>query len=196
MPDLEALARLVADALADLGLPNALCGGFAHNAWADVSGQFPTKDVDLAVLVPEGQAFDTDRVVEALRRRSGQPWFFRDRYRRVDRMLYKFQVGEGDTALYFDLVLPDPHYAKQAIESAAVVQIGGKDGKVLQPEDVILYKALGRRKKDLEKIAKLHELIELDLAYIEAWAKHLGRWDYVQEALAMADDPDRDSEEA
>lgn len=183
MKSLDQVARIATEALTDLGLPSALCGGMAHNVWAGSGGQFSTDDVDLAVLAPEDVSMDAERVAEALQRRTGEPWFFRDRYRRRDRMIYKFQLGEGDDAVHFDLVLPDLHYASQAIEAAAKLDIAGVEGRVLQPEDVILYKALARRPKDVEKILKLHQLIELDLVYLEAWARHLDRWDYVKAAL-------------
>lgn len=187
MTTLEEVARLAMDALGELGIGSALCGGLAHNAWVEPAGQFSTADVDLAILVPEGRDLDAEAVVGVLRRLSGEAWWFRDRYRRRDRSIFKFQLGEGARAVCFDLVLAERGYATQAIASAALVTIGGSDGRVLQPEDVVLYKALGRRRKDVERIAAMHERVELDLEYLQAWGRHLGRWDYLREALGTAE---------
>ena len=187
MAELGDYVKHAMDSLYSMGIDAALAGGLAHNLWVGSGGQFDTEDIDLAVLVIPGQEISTAQLANELARRSGEECEFWDRYRRVDRVIYKFncfssQKGK-ESGTKLDLVLVYSDYAEEALKYAGTFEIGKDNYKILNPEDVILYKGLARRKKDVIKIAAMAEIIKLDMNYIEQWARALGRWTYVKAAL-------------
>ncbi|MCR4316625.1 MAG: nucleotidyltransferase [Planctomycetes bacterium] len=82
-----------------------------------------------------------------------------------------------------DLILADAKYTREAISNQGKVDIGGKDYPVLSPEDIILFKSLGKREKDIGPMNAVARSNEIDREYIEKWARHLGTWGFVKRAL-------------
>lgn len=181
MKTLAEYAHTVLSLLEERGYGAALAGGLAHNIWSGSGGQFDTEDVDVAVLVPEGSDLDADAFANALGRKLGEDCFYATPFDFGDRVIQRILCGKK--LVQVDFVFADRGYAEAAIANSRLAMIGAAEHAILSPEDVILYKSLGKRRKDVLRIEKLVEAQTLDREYLEAWARHLDRWWYVERAI-------------
>ena len=78
--------------------------------------------------------------------------------------------------VYVDLFLAQSQYFKKALSRRKKVVLSGMKIPIISAEDLILYKLLSGRGKDLDDIREilLSQRGKLDLIYLKKWAKELG----------------------
>jgi hypothetical protein len=151
LDDPVAVTLRVAALLEQAETPHALYGGLAVAAYG---APRETKDADLAVVsagaagLAELLGRDRLRAAVAFERvRFGGLWVGR----------VTLLGGPDDSGLNtVDLVEPaSPRYARLAIERAALAPLRERDVRLLLPEDVVLFKLLSTRERDLEDAASI-----------------------------------------
>lgn len=147
-------------------VPYALYGGLAVAAYGVPR---ETKDADLAVVSADAKKvaglLDADGLAAHLA-------FERMRFGGLTVSRITLLGGEEDVGLNtVDLVEPrSPRYAVAAVERAARAPLRGEEISLMTPEDVVIFKVLSTREKDVEDAAAvLRELSgRLDVAGIAA----------------------------
>jgi len=133
-----------------------------------------TKDADVAVV-----AADAARLVELFSRDGlhALPTFDRLRFGGLIVSRATLLGGDSDTGLNtVDLVEPvSPRYAVLAVGRAVRAPLRDSEISILAPEDVVIFKVLSTREKDLEDgSAIIRQLGEaLDIAMIDAEVERL-----------------------
>lgn len=161
----------VFEALASTGVKWALIGAAARNAWAPPR---LTTDVDVAALVDaEGYAHVVSafaaigyRILSA--HRSGP-----------DEVVPAVTIFRNDTVpapvRQVDLLAAGTDFETEAIENAVERTVAGRAARVIQREDLIVYKLIAWRPRDRQDIADVLATaaaagVELDLERIREWA--------------------------
>lgn len=162
----EALAAAVA-ALERLGAPFYLFGANAQNVWGDPRA---TADADfvfflsderlgdfLRFLSEAGFAVQVDRHLGRLRHSRMAKLRFRD-----------FSV---------DFVLGETEFDRNAQTRTKRIEYLGISLPVVSPEDLVLYKLIAHRPRDISDIEMVirRQRANLDLAYLRKWARWLAR---------------------
>lgn len=179
MATLEELTQAALQAFAASGFPYALAGGLAANAWVPASSVFATFDVDVAVAVGEREA---EALLAHVERELGRDVAgFRGETLELPKARIDRFIAPPDVVL--DVVRARSlRFAKEATRRAREIELRERRFKVLSPEDVVLYKSLAARPKDVAPIAAIAAAQPLDWAYLEAWARRLGRWSFLSKA--------------
>ncbi len=171
------LARRLADALEAAGVPHAIGGALALGVWG-----FPraTNDVDLDVFVP---ADALAPVLEALRRAGlevDEATAFESAREHGD---FKARFGRMRVDVF---VYSIPFYGsvKERIRRAP---LEGRPAWFLAPEDLVVFKLLFFRAKDLVDVERLVAFLgpSFDRAYVRRWLcelvgerdERVGSWD-------------------
>lgn len=167
--------------LGESGIPAALAGGMAANAWVSPEKVRPTYDVDAAVLLPEGPSFSEEDFAARLSKRLGLACISSGSLELKKARIVRFFCAAKE--LTIDLVQADRAYSRRAISRAGTISVTGNRRTVLAPEDAILFKSLAGREKDIGPMSAIAEDQRLDRRYIERWARRLGTWRFVSRAL-------------
>ena len=160
-PDVMDIARRVADALEDAGLPYAIGGALAYAYWGPPRS---THDVDLNVFVGPDRvddgldALERAGVVfdrEASRRRAGEGAHVEG------------HVGKTPVDVFFNSIELHDAAAARVVERP----FHGRPARVLTAEDLAILKLLFHRPKDRVDVERLVGLQgrALDLAYVRRW---------------------------
>jgi hypothetical protein len=161
---LEELFIRATDAVQKAGIRYMIYGGVALPAWGDV---ITTQDLDLVVHVRENE-------VERLMAAFGEAGFFVpegaaklfpiDTWTRVSR-------GGRDV----DIALGTTDFDVQALSRAVKVTFYGRSVPIASAEDLILYKLVAYRRKDLAHIEDIlvRQGTRLDVAYLRGWAQRI-----------------------
>ncbi|MBI2898563.1 MAG: nucleotidyltransferase family protein [Planctomycetes bacterium] len=156
-----------AGALEKLGVPYFLFGANAQNVWGDPRS---TTDADFVFFLSD------ERFGEALTRLSDagfsvQPERHHERIR-VNRMT-KLRFRE----FAVDFVLGETEFDRMAATRARKVEYLGTSIPVVSPEDLILYKLIAHRSRDLADIENVirRQRDVLDRAHLRKWARWLAR---------------------
>lgn len=181
MAELEPVAAALLRALRDAGIPAALAGGLATNAWVAKDQLRVTYDVDVAVLIPKGLGFSADRLAESISSRSGIRCFHGSDLEFPKVKMVRLVTSPEGTVM--DLLIADRAFTTSALARTGEVELGGERHPILSPTDLVLFKGLGQRDKDRLAIASIAASQKLDKRYIERWARKLGIWGFVSRAL-------------
>lgn len=160
----DALAAAVG-ALERLGVDYFLFGANAQNVWGDPRY---TKDADLILVLPD------ERFGELLDALLSVGYSVkRDEHRtrlRSGRML-KLPFG----GITVDFVLGETEFDRSALTRRRRVNYVGIDLWVGSAEDIVLYKLIAHRMRDLADIESIvrRQRANLDLAYLRKWARWL-----------------------
>lgn len=181
MDDLPRITRGFLEALAESGVLHALAGGLSANVWLPPERQYPTQDVDAAVHPTRQCPLDAHKLARLIAERTGQD------------CIHSAELPLGRTTILrwvclprgtiADAVITDARYAREALARTRRMRLGDAEFPVLAPEDVILYKSLGKRPKDYGPIEAIGDAFTLDTAYLERWARHLGVLSFLRRAL-------------
>ncbi|HVS31033.1 MAG TPA: hypothetical protein VMS98_06230 [Thermoanaerobaculia bacterium] len=169
--DPVATALRVARLLERADLAYGLYGGLAVAAWGVPR---ETKDADMAVV-----SADAARLVEILQQDGIRAVAAFDRVRFGGLVVSRATLlgGPEDTGLNtVDLVEPEsPRYAAVAVARALRAPLRGSEISLLTPEDVVIFKVLSTRDKDLEDAAAIIQELgpQLDLATVRAELEEL-----------------------
>jgi hypothetical protein len=172
LDDPVATALRVARLLENAEIRYGLYGGLAVAAWGVAR---ETKDADLAVL-----SADARQLVEILSRDGMRAVEAFDRVRFGGLIISRATLlgGDHDHGLnVVDLVEPaSPRYATVAIGRALRAPLRDVEISLLAPEDVVIFKVLSTREKDLEDATALMRALgdDLDMGIIETEIERLG----------------------
>jgi len=146
-------------------------GGIAVSAWAVPRA---TYDVDAIALINKkkisdflvlcgkyGFDYDADRPVKHIQRLS---------------FLTLSTETSSSEKIYTDIFLARGQYFQFAIKRKKILTVFNMRIPVISPEDLILYKLIAGRSRDIEDI---HEILlrqkdNLDMPYMKQWAEELG----------------------
>ena len=181
METLEAVASAILGVLKDAGIPAALTGGLAANAWVATEDVAATYDVDVATLIPEGIQFSASTLADAFTTRSGIRCMHGSDLDLPKAKIVRLVTIPKGTVI--DMVMANRTFAGEALSRTSTIESGGERHPILSPEDLILYKGLARRDKDRTAIVAIAKRQTLDRAYIERWARRLGIWKFVSSGL-------------
>ena len=161
---LEALCTRALDAVERTDVRYLVFGGVALPAWGDVVA---TQDLDLVVEVNEGQVrglFDTLRAVGFHFGENAEKLFLIDTWARAT-------AGGRD----LDLALGVTEFDRQALSRAVAVRLYGRSVPIASAEDLILYKLIAHRRKDLGHVEDIifRQGTRLKLAYLREWARRI-----------------------
>ncbi len=146
-------------------------GGIAVSAWAVPRA---TYDVDAVALINEkkindflvlckkyGFDYDADRPVKHIQNLS----------------FLTLSTGKNfQEGIYTDIFLARGKYFQTALKRKRILNVLDVRIPVVSPEDLILYKLLAGRSRDMEDV---HEILlrqkdKLDIAYMKQWSEELG----------------------
>lgn len=169
--DPVATAIRVARLLDEADLAYGLYGGLAVAAWGVAR---ETRDADLAVMTA-----DARQLFEILVRDGIDTAAAFDRVRFGGLIISRATLlgGTDDSGLNTVYVVEpaSSRYAALALGRALRAPLRGSDISLLAPEDVVIFKVLSTREKDLEDASAIVRALgdDLDLATIEAEIEHL-----------------------
>jgi len=177
------LARLLADALGEAEIPYAIGGALALGVWG-----FPraTNDVDMTVFVSPG---DLKPVLSTLRRAGCL--FDHDQALRSAAERGDFKVWKD--GMRVDVFVSSIPFYDSAAERVRQARLEGRPASFLSPEDLIVFKLLFLRTKDILDVERLVAFVgdELDRKYVRKWLveivgeddERVGRWDRLVEEV-------------
>lgn len=166
LDDPIATALRVARLLERAEIAHGLYGGLAVAAYGVPR---ETKDADVAVVSADASRLADLLTGDGLR---ALPTFDRVRFGGLLVSRTTLLAGEGDTGLNtVDLVEPaSGRYGALAVGRVLRAPLRGSEISLLAPEDVVIFKVLSTRDRDLEDAGAIIRRLdaELDLAMIEA----------------------------
>jgi predicted nucleotidyltransferase len=163
-PDLEQALFAAVDALEALDLPWALVGGMAMNTWVKPRA---TKDVDVYADLPA-------RLRPRLQRELEQRGFH---VPAMEEELQRFGVFRSRSAdgVFLDVFEAVGPLGQAILDRRRKVVVEGHDLRVCTPEDLAVLKVFSDRERDLDDVVALAAApkLNLDLSYVERWARQL-----------------------
>jgi hypothetical protein len=181
--DAVTVARRLADALEQHGVPYAIGGAIAYGYFGAARG---TKDVDVNLFVaPDEARTALEALVAAGVRLDADEAILRGKER-------------GDAVGYFGLMRIDLFFNSielhdQAAKRTRTVTLMGRPARILSPEDTVILKLFFNRGKDWVDIERLvaRQGLSLDRAEIRRWLvdgvgdedERVKRWDDLCRAL-------------
>ena len=182
MTDLTAVIHDLAGLFDRLRLPYAIMGGIAVRAHGMPR---PTFDVDFVLAVPREGLADLFAAIEE----AG--YTVSDHYRRgwVDSVggmpLFKVRLFLEGRGIDADVFLMENDFQREVMSRRITEQIEGKPMQLITAEDLILFKLLAGRPRDLLDVGDIVFMQgHLDEAYMRRWAGRLGVTELLERALA------------
>ena len=168
------LLRVLSDIytrLETLGVSPVIAGGLAVSFWGHPRS---TQDIDLAIISPNKNRFETDLTRMGLRPTKQGRWIDLG-FVKVSQWIFSVEDQYIDCKI--DFLVSDSVFFHQAIEHAINVDFTGIDRgvRVLTVEDLLLFKAASGRLIDLADIRTLTQIHrgKLDEDYLKAKALEL-----------------------
>ena len=87
--------------------------------------------------------------------------------------------------IFIDLFIVRGDYFQEALKRKRIVKIFDLKIPVISPEDLILYKLLSRRERDMDDIRDILSLQKrnIDIHYLKKWAEELGVKAFLEDEL-------------
>lgn len=151
-------------ALEALGVEYFAYGGVAVGVWGDPR---ETQDVDAVVILGDDER---RRTLDALGERGFEIRPAAARTFPIDGWL---RAGFGGR--FADLALGSTPFDQSAMRRRAAVEVFGLSIQVVSPEDLVLYKLIAYRRKDLADVEAVltRQRRRLDLSYLRSWADEI-----------------------
>jgi predicted nucleotidyltransferase len=163
---LEALLARIAEGLDSRGIPYMLIGGQAVLLYGEPR---LTRDVDVTL----GAGPEQLPAVLNLAEQSGWKVLVATPQEFVARTLV-LPCEEHESGIRIDFIFTFSPFEQQAIERARLVQVGGAQVRFATPEDLIIYKVMAGRPRDLDDVRSiLRKNPALDWRYVRRWLKEL-----------------------
>jgi len=182
MTDLTAVIHDLVALFSRLCLPSAIMGGIAVRAHGLPR---PTFDVDFVLAVPRERLADLFAAIEE----SG--YTVPDRYRGgwVDSVggmpLFKVRLFLEGRGIDADIFLMENDFQREVMSRRMPEEVEGRPVQLITAEDLILFKLLAGRPRDLLDIKDVFFMQgQLDEAYMRRWAGPLGVAEHLEQALA------------
>ena len=181
MSDLPAVIRDLVDVFETRGLPYAIMGGIAVRAHGIPR---PTYDVDFTLSIPRGRLHDLFTAIE------GRGYTIPEQFSRgwVDTVggmpLIKVRLFLEGRGVDADIFLAETAFQREVIDRHVVAEVDGLRVKLVSAEDLILFKLVASRPRDLVDIQDiLFTQGQLDEGYMRRWAGTLGVAEKLEAAL-------------
>lgn len=182
MSDLTTVIHDLVDIFDRLGLPYAIMGGIAVRAHGIPR---PTYDVDFTLAV------DRDQLGMIFSAITDRGYSVPEQYTRgwVDSVggmpLVKVRMFLDGRAVDADIFIAETDFQREVIERHISVDVEGRSVKLVSAEDLILFKLIASRPRDLIDIQDvMFTQGELDEPYLRRWAGPLGIEAKLNEVLA------------
>ena len=182
MTDLTAVIHDLVDLFDRLQLPYAIMGGIAVRAHGLPR---PTFDVDFVLAVPLERREGLFAAIEE----AG--YTVPDHYRGgwVDSVggmpLFKVRLFIEGRGIDADIFLMENDFQRDVMSRRIIDEIEGKPVRLITAEDLILFKLLAGRPRDLLDIKDILFMQgQLDEGYMRRWAAPLGVSEQLEQALA------------
>ena len=145
--------------------PYMLYGGLAAALWGEPRY---TEDVDLVLFIPERKAF-------VFLREAAKRGFHVDEDLAIQQLQVsgwaRLPFGEAKSPWHLDLTLGDTPFDKSALSRRKTVTLFDRPVWVAAPEDLLIYKLVSARDRDLMDVRALVKRQKtLDLPYVRKWA--------------------------
>jgi hypothetical protein len=140
-------------------------GGLAAALWGEPRY---TEDVDLVLFLPEREAYKFLRA-------SAKCGFAVDEELAIQQVQVngwaRLPLGSKESAWHMDLTLGDTPFDQSALKRRREVLLFNRKVWIVSPEDLILYKLVSARDRDLSDVGAVgrHQK-DLDAAYLRQWA--------------------------
>ena len=182
MTDLTAVIHDLIDVFDRLGLPYAIMGGIAVRAHGIPR---PTYDVDFTLAVPR------ERLDELCAMIADRGYTVPDQYAKgwVDTVggmpLVKIRLYLDGRSIDADIFIVETPFQREVIGRCVSAEVEGRIVKLVSPEDLILFKLVASRPRDLLDIQDIFFTQgKLDEAHLRRWAGPLGVEAKLDEVLA------------
>ena len=181
MTDLTAVIHELASLFDSMALPYAIMGGIAVRAHGIPR---PTFDVDFTLAVPRDRLATLFTAIEGLGytipEQHSSGW--------IDAVggmpLVKIRLYLEGRGVDADVFLAETDFQQEVLERRIQTDVEGRRLDVITPEDLILFKLVASRPRDLIDVQDvLFMQGQLDEAYLRRWAKPLGVAEKLEEAL-------------
>lgn len=161
-------------------IPFMFMGGLAISIWGepratyDIDGVIKVNKNQLEELLNEfsqkGFRYDTNAPIKII---QSMPFIT---------LIYQFKKRK----IYIDLFLAKSEYEKQALSRRQQINLKDINITLITPEDLILYKLLAGRTRDIDDIREILVMQKetLDMKYLKKWAKKLGVITYLEDELS------------
>jgi predicted nucleotidyltransferase len=163
----ELLCRIDRE-LTGAGIPYMIIGGQAVLVYGEPR---MTRDVDVTLGIPPT---DARRLLEILPRLKLRPLVTSP----VDFLEKTFVLPTGtkSSPLRVDFIFTLTEYERRALERACPVKLGRRAVRFISPEDLVIFKLLAGRSRDIEDVKGiLLKIPRLDLGYIHTWIASFDR---------------------
>ncbi|MFH0774710.1 MAG: nucleotidyltransferase [bacterium] len=161
-----------------LQIPIMFMGGIATSIWAepratyDIDGVVDVIDMEkfLKELSKEGFTYDKNKPIKLI---QNLPFIT---------LGYSIKGYE----VYVDLFLSKTKYVKESLIKKQEVNVSGITIPVISPDDLILYKLLAGRNRDIEDVRQILSICKdrLDMKYIKKWASELGVMPFLNDEIS------------
>ncbi len=150
-------------------IPYMVMGGLALSVWGRIR---VTQDVDLAIALDERQE---EEFLAHLQKASFLPTL-PSAIAGHRLLICRYLKPTRGLPIRVDFFLARGAYQRQALRRAVTLTLGGRNLRVIAPEDLILYKLLADRPIDRLDVRTVVEeqAGRLDRRYLTTWAKRLG----------------------
>jgi hypothetical protein len=177
----ETLHTLV-ELLDQLSVDYAVMGGFAVRAHGVPR---PTYDIDVTIVLERARISELfsrlQRHDYSIPQARENGWIVRLK----GLPLIKLQRYIGEESLDVDLFLAESEFQLEVMKRRLHLEADGHTLSVVSPEDLVLFKLLAARPRDLGDVADVLFIQgQLDETYMRRWARELGVSDRLEKALA------------
>lgn len=153
-----------------LKIPWMIMGGMASSVWGEPRA---TYDIDFSILLEEGQL---PRLFNTLKKRGF--YFEQEGLVRVIQNLQYLTLSyrAGKVKIYIDIFLARSAYQYEALLRRRKIVFQHRELFFISPEDLILYKLLSGRGRDIDDVREIlvTKRQDLNMRYLTRWAKKLG----------------------
>lgn len=157
-------------------IPFMFMGGMAISVWGNPRA---TYDIDGVIKVNKNQ-------LNELINEFSQKGFMYDKKAPIKVIQNMPFITLKKRKIYIDLFLAKSEYERQALSRRQEVNLKDINITLITPEDLILYKLLSGRTRDIDDIREIlvMQKEKIDIRYLKKWAKKLGVITYLEDELS------------
>lgn len=156
-----------------------LMGGIAVSTWGNPRA---TYDIDVVVQI---KSEDIRDMLNAFYKKKFK-YDKRKPVRSIQNLQFiTFTYSLKKTKIFIDLFLAKGRYFQEALKRKKTIKILNLKIPVIAPEDLILYKLIARRERDMEDVRDILILqgSKIDIDYMKKWAEELGIKPFLEDEL-------------
>lgn len=183
MTSLESALRSVIQVLDQRSIPYAVMGGLAVRVYA--IPRF-TNDVDLTISLGRDELPALFEALRSINCEIPPPYWTGWLDSVAGLPLFKAVFIGSERSVEIDLFVAETKFQQSLIQRRQRIQVGTEQIAFVSPEDLILLKLIASRPRDLIDVQDiLFTMGELNVEYLEKWAKELSISDALQRALSQ-----------